>query len=153
MFLLLSCSSGWTAAWVCLVDHSLLGVRCPCPLCVLSESGKWRLTASVVSPGQDENCLFLIAFSHVGLVENPADRWRYQTSSSCVFNLLTQCTACTGSGWFNKNLQGGRFNRTVSVLWFRTICTSGICHRLLFLSCHPCRIAPLVAVMIVLLAS
>ncbi len=31
--------------------------------------------------------------------------------------------------------------------------TSGMSHRLLFLSCHPCRIAPLVMLMIVLLAS
>ncbi len=60
MFLSLSCSSGWAAAWVCLVNRSLLGVSRPCPLCVLSKSGKWCLTASVVSPGQDENCLFLL---------------------------------------------------------------------------------------------
>ncbi len=86
MFSSLSCSSGWAAALVCLVDRSPVRVRPPSPLGVLSKSGKWHLTASFGSPGQDENCLFLIAFSHVGLVGSAADVWRYWTSSGCVFS-------------------------------------------------------------------
>jgi hypothetical protein len=43
MFLSLSCSSGWTAAWVYLVHPSLLGVRCLWPLgvCPILGSGIW----------------------------------------------------------------------------------------------------------------
>ncbi len=58
-----------------LVDPKPLGVFCPCPFCNLFELGLWQLTGLVVSPGHDANCLFLMAFSHVGLVGNLAEAW------------------------------------------------------------------------------
>jgi len=54
-----------------LVERSPLGALRPWPFDVSSESGKWRVAVSAVSPGQDAKCLFLIAFSQVGFVGNP----------------------------------------------------------------------------------
>jgi len=64
-------SAGGTA----LVERSPLGALRPWPFDVSCESGKWRVAASAVSPGQDAKCLFLIAFSQVGFVGNPAAAW------------------------------------------------------------------------------
>ena len=148
-----SSTGGGVVACVFLVDLNPLGVRRPCPLFVSSESGKWRRTASKVSPGHDANCLFLIALSHVGLVGNPAAACKYRTSSGCVFSSYTLWTASAGLGRFDRNSLGGRLSNAVSVFRFRTMRTNGMRQRFVLLSRHPLRIAPLVTVMVVSLAS
>ena len=59
-----------------LVERRPLGVRRLCPLWVSSALGKWQRTASTVSPGQEEKCLFLMARIQVGFVGNPVAAWR-----------------------------------------------------------------------------
>jgi hypothetical protein len=55
-----------------LVERSPLLVFCPCPLIVLSLSGKYFATALTLRPGHDAYCLFFIAWIHDGLVGKPA---------------------------------------------------------------------------------
>jgi hypothetical protein len=64
-----------SVADIVFVDGKPLSALCPCPLCVSSNSGKCLVTVSAVRPGHDANCLFLIAFSHVGFVRKPVAAW------------------------------------------------------------------------------
>ena len=84
------------------VDRNPLHVFLPCPLWVSSDSGKYLLTASFVSPGHDANWLFLMALTQVDLVGYPAAAYRYLISSGWVVNSYTLCIVSIGSsmvGW------------------------------------------------------
>jgi hypothetical protein len=54
------------------VERRLFRVLRPCPSVVSSDFEKCLVTAFAVKPGQDKNCIFFIAATHVGLVGNPA---------------------------------------------------------------------------------
>ena len=71
---------------ICFVDRSPLLVLRAWPLIVSSDSGKCLVTASVVRPGHDANCLFFTTFIQVGFVGKPAEAWRNRTNSGCFFN-------------------------------------------------------------------
>ncbi len=124
-----------------LVNLNLLLILRPCPFNVSSLSGECLATAFVVSPGHDANCLFLIAFIHVGFVRNPAVTWRYQISSGWVLSLYTLWTASLGGDLSGKYSVGGFVVKTVSVFSFRMVGTRGTRHSFAVLSYHPCKIA------------